>query len=93
MDGVDLITDGLLTLSRAIQYLETDDLKQSDPAGALVRFMLGHDIIHFMEGTGVNLSNFDPSQTHDFDIRRNVVKRLTQTLQTKHLKMVKIQRV
>ncbi|MDR2300581.1 MAG: serine/threonine-protein phosphatase [Deltaproteobacteria bacterium] len=93
MEGVELVTEGLLTLNRVIKYLETDDLKQSDPAGALVRFMLSHDIIHVMEGTGINMSNFDPSQIHDFDIRRNVIKRLTQVLQTKHLKMVRIQRV
>jgi hypothetical protein len=93
MDGVDLVTEGLLTLNRAIHYLETDDLKQADPAGSLVRFMLSHDIIHIMEGTGVNMANFDPSQVHDFDIRRNIIKKLAEVLQERHLKLVKIQRV
>ncbi|MDR2367647.1 MAG: serine/threonine-protein phosphatase [Deltaproteobacteria bacterium] len=93
MEGVELVTEGLLTLTRAIQYLETNDLRRPDPAGALVRFMLAHDIIHVMEGTAVNVANFDPSQTHDLDIRRNVIKRMAQVLQTRHLKMVRVQRV
>ncbi|MDR3134892.1 MAG: serine/threonine-protein phosphatase [Deltaproteobacteria bacterium] len=93
MDGVDLVTEGLLTLTRAVRYLETEDLGQADAAGSLARFLLGNDIIHFMEGTGVNLANFDPAQAIDFDIRRNIVKKLGDILEGKYLRKVRIQRV
>ncbi|MDR1658296.1 MAG: serine/threonine-protein phosphatase [Deltaproteobacteria bacterium] len=93
MDGIDLVTEGLLTLTRAIHYLEIDDFTQADAAGSLVRFLMGHDIIHIMEGTGINLANFDPSRPFDFEIRRTLVKKLADVLQTKHLRSVRIQRV
>jgi hypothetical protein len=93
MEGVDLVTEGILTLSRAIRYLEVGDFNQSDPAGSLVRFLTKHDIIHIMEGTGINKANFDPSHSADFDLRRTLVKKLAEVLQTKHLRSVRIQRV
>jgi hypothetical protein len=93
MDGVDLVTEGVVTMTRAVSYLESDDTGRADAAGALTRFILGHDIIHFMEGTGINLANFDPAWVPDYDIRRNVVKRMAHVLRTKHLKSVRIQRV
>ncbi|MDR1519301.1 MAG: serine/threonine protein phosphatase, partial [Planctomycetota bacterium] len=86
-------TEGLVTMTRAARYLEADELDRADAAGALVRFLLGHDIISVMEGTGVNLANFDPSMSSDFDLRRNVVKRLAEVLRDKHLRSVRIQRV
>jgi hypothetical protein len=93
MEGVDLVTEGLVTMSRAIKYLETDDHGQADPAGSLVRFFMSHDIIHIMEGTGVNMANFDPSQVADMDLRRNLVRKMAEVLREKHLKTVNIQRV
>jgi hypothetical protein len=93
MDGVDLVTEGLLTMSRAIKYLEIDQLSPADPAGSLVRFLLNHDVIQIMEGTGVNMANFDPSQVVDLDLRRNVVSKLAEVLREKHLKTVNIQRI
>jgi DNA polymerase III delta prime subunit len=93
MEGVDLVTEWLVTMTRAIVYLEANDTTQADAAGALTRFLLSHDMIHIMEGTGINVANFDPSSSFDHDVRRNVVKRLAETLRTKHLKSVKIQRV
>ena len=93
MEGVDLVTEGLVTMTRSIRYLETDDFRQADAAGSLTRFLLSHDVIHVMEGTGVNMANFDPSLSFDYDIRRNVVKRLAEVLSTRHLKSVRIQRV
>ncbi|MDR2444071.1 MAG: serine/threonine-protein phosphatase [Deltaproteobacteria bacterium] len=93
MEGVDLVTEGLLTLSRAISYLQTDNLNQADAAGSLVRFLLSHDIIHIMEGTGINVANFDPSRAVDFDLRQTLVQKLSEVLRTKHLKSVRVQRV
>ncbi|MDR1297322.1 MAG: SpoIIE family protein phosphatase [Deltaproteobacteria bacterium] len=93
MEGVDLVTEGLLTMSRAVKYLESDEPPPGDPAGSLVRFLLSHDIIHVMEGTGVNMANFDPSHVADMDLRRNVVGKLAEALRNRHLKTVAVQRV
>ncbi|MDR1309834.1 MAG: serine/threonine-protein phosphatase [Deltaproteobacteria bacterium] len=93
MEGVDLVTEGLLTMSRALKYLEADDLGQADPAGSLARFLARHDVIHVMEGTGVNLANFDPSRALDMDLRRDVVRKLADVLRNRHLKTVGIQRI
>ncbi|MDR1546108.1 MAG: serine/threonine-protein phosphatase [Deltaproteobacteria bacterium] len=93
MDGVDLITEGVLTLSRASAYLEQDALDQPDAAGSLVRFLLGADVIRIMEGSGLNGAALNPSLNLDCDFRRNLVKRLAELLRRRHLKTVTIQRI
>ena len=86
MPGVDLITEGAVTLTRALEYLEKDELERADAAGQLLDFLLKSDLIHFMVGSKINQANFDPSQTVELDIRRNIVNRLAEALQRKFLK-------
>ena len=55
MDGVDLVTEGILTLTRALEYLETENLNKSDAVGQLVDFLLDSDVIEFMLGATLYL--------------------------------------
>ena len=59
LEGVDLVTEGIITLSKAserIQAAETihDLPSEQDGATALARVLLGADLLHFMVGEAIN---------------------------------------
>jgi len=91
MDGVDLITEGIFTLTKTAQYLEKGDgVNNPDPAGQLVNLLRANDIIEFVVGTRINEAHQDPNLPIDLEIRRNIIKRITAALQDKYMKEVKI---
>ncbi|MGC4122834.1 MAG: SpoIIE family protein phosphatase [Myxococcales bacterium] len=95
MDGVDLITEGTLTLARAAELLERgeDEALPDNPAGELLELMLDSDVIEFVVGTRINEAHQDPNIPVELDLRRNVVKKLVALLEQKHLKKVGVRLV
>ncbi len=53
MKGIDLVTEGILTLTRIYEYLENSE-NSDDAAGKLIKFMLNTDCITFMVGAKLN---------------------------------------
>lgn len=91
MDGVDLVTEGILTLTRAARVLEEDQiLPERDPAARLVSLLLESDIIEFVVGSRINEAHQDPTLPMDLEIRRNIVRRLARVLETRYLKETSI---
>ncbi|MDD3118607.1 MAG: SpoIIE family protein phosphatase [Victivallales bacterium] len=91
MEGIDLITEGIFTLTKTAQYLESGlGSNRDDPAGQLVDLLLANDIIDLMVGTRINEAHQDPNLPVDLEIRRNIVKRIAGVLRDKYMKEVKI---
>ena len=92
MQGFDLVTEGILTLCRVSEMLENDLWKDAplNPATKLVELMLNNDIIDFLVGTKINEAHQDPSMPLEIEIRRNIVKKIMQLLEEKHLKKVSL---
>ncbi|KXS56612.1 MAG: hypothetical protein AMR96_01610 [Candidatus Adiutrix intracellularis] len=90
MPGVDLITEGSLTLTRTLEYLDSGQMERLDAAGQLVAFLLKSDLLIFMVGSKLNQANYAPRQPADFEIRRNLVRHLADILEKKYLKKVNI---
>ena len=94
MQGFDLVTEGALTLSETQRMLEEgfapEDMS-SNAAVRLTKLLLDSDIVKFAVGTSVNEAHQDPSFPVELDLRRNIVKRIAQLLETKHMKRVLIQ--
>jgi hypothetical protein len=91
MDGIDLITEGTLTLGRVIAILEHGieaDFRARDAAEQLVALMLDSDIIEFLVGTRINETHQDPNLPAELDIRRNVVRRISRVLTERYVKEV-----
>jgi len=89
MQGIDLITEGTITLSRAAEMLERGQAPESlkpNPAVQLARMLLDSDIIEFVVGTKINDAHQDPSLPVELDIRRNLVRRIVRLLNEKHMK-------
>ena len=90
MPGIDLVTEGIFTLSRAAGYLEKGDHAKLDPAQQLVELMRRHDIIEFVVGTRINEAHQDPNLPIDLELRRNIIRRLETVLRDRYMKEVRI---
>jgi len=93
MDGIDLVTEGILTLTKAArilnQYTPAFSLGKG-PADRIVKLVQQSDEIHFLIGTRVNIAHQDPTLPIDLEMRRTVVKRMARLLEEKFLKEVTI---
>lgn len=91
MDGVDLVTEGILTLTKTLEYLEAGTTDIDNAAGKLVNFLLDSDCINFMVGAKLNQAHYDPALPVEIEIRKNIIKKMADVLQGKYFKKVSIQ--
>lgn len=91
MEGIDLITEGILTLSK-VERLLTSGIsdKSHGPAHELVYLLQNSDKITFIVGTRINIAHQDPNLPVELEIRRNVIKKIKFLLESKYLKDVEI---
>ncbi len=92
MPGVAMVTEGILTLTRACVALENDEDLATVPTAArrIIDMMMQHDIIEFVVGTKVNEAHQDPNLPQDLELRRGVIRRLCDALQKKYRKETKV---
>lgn len=91
MEGADLVTEGILTLSQTERILSgKENEKDRGGAGQLFQLLHNSDKIVFLVGTCINVAHQDPSLPVELEIRRNVVKKIKFLLETKFLKDVEI---
>jgi len=91
LEGIDLVTEGILTLQKVNEILKTfnNSVKLGKgPADKIVRLIMESDEIHFIIGTKINIAHQDPNLPVDLEIRRTVVKRIVRLLEEKWLKKV-----
>lgn len=91
MEGIDLITEGILTLGKVERLLSQGQCQRPyGPAEQMVNLLLNSDRITFIVGTRINTAHQDPNLPMELEIRRNVVKKIKYLLETKYLKNVEI---
>ena len=90
MDGVDLVTEGILTLTKTLEYLESG-YPEKNAAKTLMDFMLDSDVINFLVGAQMNKAHYDPNLPIEIEIRKNVIKQMAKVLEEKYLKKVNVQ--
>ncbi len=91
LEGIDLVTEGILTLQKVSEILKT--YKNSvrlgkGPADKIVRMVMECDEIHFIIGTRINIAHQDPNLPVDLEIRRTVIKRIARLLEERWLKKI-----
>jgi hypothetical protein len=85
IEGVDLTTEGILTLTRANDLLHSDADKETvqfhtDGASELVRLCLEVDHIHFIVGMGVNPAHQNPDLPRQLGMKLAVVREIAEEL-------------
>ena len=91
LEGIDLVTEGILTLQKVNELLKTynNSVKLGKgPADKILKMIMESDEIHFIIGTRINIAHQDPNLPVDLEIRRTVVKRIARLLEEKWLKKV-----
>lgn len=94
LEGIDLVTEGILTLQKVNEILKTFDNSVKlgkGPADKIVKLVMESDEIHFIIGTRINIAHQDPTLPVELEIRRTVVKRIARLLEEKWLKNVSME--
>ena len=94
MEGIDLVTEGMLTLSKVVSALEkkvnvTD--MPNDPAKKFVEILLDSDQIHIIVGTKINEAHQDPNIPFEIGIRRTIIARLRKALEENYIKETSVE--
>ncbi len=81
IEGIDLVSEGILTLTRTSELLRSGADKKAvrfraDGAANLLRFLLEADYTHFIVGQAVNPAHQNPDLPHHLDIRMTVVREI-----------------
>lgn len=96
LSEIELLTEGIITLSKCIEYLKEADGESSrlpfviDGAVMLAKELLKADYIYFLVGLKVNKYYQNPLLPKNISIRKNVILELAEILEEKH-KEVKIE--
>ena len=93
IDGIDLVTEGTITVSRAVELLEQGGVRPDDGtngATRLVEALLESDEIHFVVGTKINEAHQNPSVPVELAIRRNLIKTMSSLLEERYLKRTRV---
>lgn len=94
MDGVDLITEGVLTLRKVLSLLQAyqqhtldpSRLERSDGASRLAKLLLQEATrVHFYVGTAINPAHQNPDFPQDLNIKLRIVREMNQILQAMDL--------
>lgn len=93
MDGVDLVTEGILTLNKVWKILSDYNLNYhpgKGPADQIVKLILESDHIDIIVGTKINEAHQDPNVPVDLEIRRTIANRIADVLENKLLKHITV---
>jgi hypothetical protein len=92
MEGIDLVTEGILTLTEVLNMLESDHEPARENAATLLReLLLNSDVIHILVGTKINQAHQDPNLPIELEIRRSLMRRIAKVLEENYLKEVNLE--
>ncbi|MDZ8117719.1 SpoIIE family protein phosphatase [Pontiella agarivorans] len=92
LDGIDLVTEGILTLTEVLNLLEKKKRPvQQNAATLLCEHLLNSDLIHLLVGTRINQAHQDPSLPMELEIRRSLLRRIATVLEEHYLKEVTLE--
>jgi hypothetical protein len=94
MEGIELVTEGILTLSKVSGILEMYNERTElgkGPADSIIKLLLESDEINLCIGTAINVAHQDPNLPVELEIRRSVAKKISSLLEEKFLKEVTLE--
>lgn len=96
LEGVDLVTEGMITLSACQRLLEHGPPwppGRDNGATRLADLLIDSDIIDFVVGTRVNEAHQDPTLPVELGIRRNLIKGLAAVLRDRYARQTSLRYV
>jgi hypothetical protein len=96
LEGVELVTEGMITLSACLRLLEAGSPwspGRDNGATRLADLFIDSDVIDFVVGTRVNEAHQDPTLPVELGIRRNLIKGLAGVLRERYARQTSIRYV
>jgi len=90
LKGIDLITEGIITLTQVFRYLEGQDTEIGYGAKSLIGLLSEADIINFIVGRAINPAHQNPLFTHDISLKFRLISDIARIFE-KMGKIVKIE--
>jgi len=92
MPGVDLMTEGVLTLTKVTEMLRNgvrrETLKfKTDGASSLLRLLLDTDHVHFITGTAANPAHQNPDLPLQLSLKLSEVKAMAEELRKRNIEV------
>ena len=83
LDGIDLITEGIITLSQVYRYLENQDRELGYGAKRLIGLIEEADCINFLVGRAINPAHQNPLFSHDISLKFRIIHDIATSLEKK----------
>jgi hypothetical protein len=85
LPGIDLVTEGIITLSKTLEYLKTAHFPEEVPpkhngAVALTKMLLEGDQVHFLVGRAINPAHQNPDLPLNLGLKMQVVSEISTAL-------------
>ncbi|WP_018248339.1 SpoIIE family protein phosphatase [Orenia marismortui] len=93
LEGIDLVTEGLLTLNKTVSRINSVNCKEDlpvkkDGATMLAKLLLENDNINILVGKKINSAHQSLKLPEDMAIRKQIIKRLIKSLEEKGKKII-----
>jgi len=87
IEGIDLVTEGILTLSYTLEILKSrvrprDLVGKKDGASRLAALLLAADYVHIMVGRAINPAHQSPDMPLNLALKHKIVDELAQVLRS-----------
>ncbi|MBT1247155.1 MULTISPECIES: SpoIIE family protein phosphatase [unclassified Thermosipho (in: thermotogales)] len=83
MEGIDLVTEGIITLTEVFRYYEHQSKELGLGAKKLVELLEEADVINFLVGRAINPAHQNPLFTHDISLKFRLIKDIAKVLEKK----------
>ena len=93
IEGVDLVTEGMLTLSAVNERLQQKILLKNmpeDPAKRIIKILRETDQVEFVVGTKINDDTDDPTLAAKIGVRFPLIEHITRSMERNYLQEVEI---
>ena len=93
IEGVDLVTEGMLTLSAVNERLSNKTLLKNmpaDPAKRIIKILRETDQVEFVVGTKINDDTDDPTTAAKIGVRFPLIDQITQSMRHNYLQEVEV---
>ncbi|AEH50206.1 SpoIIE family protein phosphatase [Pseudothermotoga thermarum] len=80
MEGIDLVTEGIITLTQVFRYFENQTKDIGYAARLIVQELENADVINFLVGRAINPAHQNPLFAHDISLKFRLINDLAQRL-------------
>ncbi|ABR30360.1 stage II sporulation protein [Thermosipho melanesiensis] len=83
MEGIDLVTEGIITLTQVFRYYENQIEEMGVGAKKIIDLLDWADVINFLVGRAINPAHQNPLFTHDISLKFRLIHDIAKILEEK----------